>query len=76
MMIFMGLLFYKVPSGLCVYFVASSLWGLAERKFLPKPRAGGTTPSAGSEKRILRWPGSSNRDGNGQQRKKKNRGKR
>ena len=36
MMIFMGLLFFKVASGLCVYFVASSLWGLAERRFLPK----------------------------------------
>jgi YidC/Oxa1 family membrane protein insertase len=35
MMIFMGVLFYKVPSGLCIYFIASSLWGLAERKMLP-----------------------------------------
>jgi YidC/Oxa1 family membrane protein insertase len=36
MMIFMGLIFYKVASGLCIYFIASSLWGLAERQFLPK----------------------------------------
>jgi YidC/Oxa1 family membrane protein insertase len=36
MMIFMGFMFFKVASGLCIYFVASSLWGLAERKFLPK----------------------------------------
>ena len=36
MMIFMGLMFYKVAAGLCVYFIASSLWGLAERKLLPK----------------------------------------
>jgi YidC/Oxa1 family membrane protein insertase len=36
MMIFMGLLFYKVASGLCIYFVASSLWGMLERQFLPK----------------------------------------
>lgn len=42
MMLFMGVLFYKVASGLCIYFIASSLWGLAERKFLPK-----TTPIAG-----------------------------
>ena len=35
MMIFMGVMFFKVPSGLCVYFIASSLWGLAERKLLP-----------------------------------------
>ena len=41
MMIFMGLLFFKVASGLCIYFIASSLWGLAERQFLPKTAAGG-----------------------------------
>ena len=43
MMIFMGLMFFKVASGLCIYFIASSLWGLAERKFLPK-----AAPVAGS----------------------------
>jgi YidC/Oxa1 family membrane protein insertase len=37
MMIFMGILFYKVPSGLCIYFIASSLWGIAERKLIPPP---------------------------------------
>jgi YidC/Oxa1 family membrane protein insertase len=37
MMIFMGVLFFKVASGLCLYFIASSLWGMAERKLLPKP---------------------------------------
>jgi YidC/Oxa1 family membrane protein insertase len=42
MMIFFGLMFYKVGSGLCIYFIASSLWGLGERRFLPK-----TTPPAG-----------------------------
>lgn len=36
MMIFMGLIFFKVASGLCLYFIASSLWGVAERKLLPK----------------------------------------
>ncbi len=47
MMIFMGVLFFKVPSGLCVYFIASSLWGIAERKFLPpaKPTPGGPATS-------------------------------
>lgn len=38
MMIFMGVMFYKVPAGLCVYFIASSLWGMAERKLLPKAK--------------------------------------
>jgi len=37
MMLFMGVLFFKVSSGLCLYFIASSLWGVAERKLLPKP---------------------------------------
>jgi YidC/Oxa1 family membrane protein insertase len=36
MMVFFGLMFYKVAAGLCVYFIASSLWGFAERKLLPK----------------------------------------
>ena len=36
MMVFMGVLFYKVASGLCLYFIASSLWGIGERKLLPK----------------------------------------
>ncbi len=37
MMIFFGVMFFKVPSGLCIYFITSSLWGIAERKLLPKP---------------------------------------
>ena len=36
MMVFMGFMFYRVPAGLCVYFIASSLWGMGERKLLPK----------------------------------------
>ena len=37
MMIFMGVLFFKVPSGLCIYFITSSVWGILERQLLPKP---------------------------------------
>lgn len=37
MMLFMGLMFFKVPSGLCIYFITSSLWAVIERKLLPKP---------------------------------------
>ncbi|MBW3539080.1 MAG: YidC/Oxa1 family insertase periplasmic-domain containing protein [Planctomycetes bacterium] len=43
MMVFMGFLFYHVPAGLCVYFIASSLWGLGERKLLDRVKS--TTPS-------------------------------
>lgn len=39
MTVFMGLLFYKVASGLCIYFIASSLWGLGERRLLNKSKA-------------------------------------
>ena len=37
MMIFMGFIFFKVAAGLCIYFVTSSVWGIIERKMLPKP---------------------------------------
>lgn len=32
--IFIGFLFYKVQAGLCLYFIASSMWSIAERKML------------------------------------------
>jgi YidC/Oxa1 family membrane protein insertase len=35
MMWFMALMFFKVPCGLCLYFIASSLWGIAERLWMP-----------------------------------------
>jgi YidC/Oxa1 family membrane protein insertase len=48
MMLFMGLLFFKVASGLCIYFIASSLWGVAERQLLPKkPVVNGPAASTG-----------------------------
>jgi YidC/Oxa1 family membrane protein insertase len=40
MFIFIGIMFYKVAAGLCIYFIVSSLWGLCERKMLPKKAAG------------------------------------
>lgn len=46
MTMFMALLFYKVASGLCLYFIASSAWGLAERKLLAKTRNQGDATSA------------------------------
>jgi YidC/Oxa1 family membrane protein insertase len=49
--VFFGIMFYKVASGLCIYFISSSLWGLAERRLLPKKKpalqAAGQTPSPG-----------------------------
>jgi YidC/Oxa1 family membrane protein insertase len=53
MMIFMGFLFFKVPAGLCVYFIASSLWGVGERKLLPKPAPRQASPSTPPKKSWL-----------------------
>src|SRR5207253_6477386 len=39
MLAFSALFFYKVASGLCVYFIVSGLWSLLERKLVPKPKA-------------------------------------
>src|SRR5690606_34326940 len=39
MMLFMGIFFYHVPAGLCLYFIASSLWSIAERTLLSKTKA-------------------------------------
>jgi YidC/Oxa1 family membrane protein insertase len=36
MTMMMGLFFFRVPAGLCVYFITSSLWGIAERKLVKK----------------------------------------
>ncbi|MGA2256379.1 MAG: hypothetical protein ABSG53_17150, partial [Thermoguttaceae bacterium] len=46
-MLLMGLMFFKVAAGLCIYFIASTFWGLAERRFLPKTAA--TTGSSGED---------------------------
>jgi len=34
MMIFIGFMIYRVPAGLCVYFITSTLWGISERKLI------------------------------------------
>jgi YidC/Oxa1 family membrane protein insertase len=57
MMVVMAFMFYKVPSGLGIYFITSSTWAIAERVLLPKhlksrmpatPSAdGGTPPRSG-----------------------------
>ena len=31
MMIFMGAMFFRVPSGLCLYFIATNVWSMTER---------------------------------------------
>jgi YidC/Oxa1 family membrane protein insertase len=58
MMFFMAFMFFKVPCGLCLYFIASSLWGIAERIWLPVPKLAGAAVGAGT--RTIDVPFSSN----------------
>ena len=46
MTIFMGVLFFKVPSGLCIYFITSSIWSLVERKLVKRFTPESTTDAA------------------------------
>ena len=48
MTIFMGVMFFKVPAGLCLYFITSSLWSIAERKLIIKQKP--VVPPLGDEK--------------------------
>ncbi|MFN4261928.1 MAG: YidC/Oxa1 family insertase periplasmic-domain containing protein [Gemmataceae bacterium] len=58
MMVFFGILFYKIAAGLCVYFIASSIWGLAERKLLPKSKtAEGESSTPTTDSRPAARPG-------------------
>ncbi len=36
MTVFMGVLFFKVPAGLCIYFITSSIWSLVERNLVKR----------------------------------------
>jgi YidC/Oxa1 family membrane protein insertase len=49
MFMFMSLLFFRWASGLCIYFIATTIWGIVERSFLPKTAlavAGKTPPKS------------------------------
>jgi YidC/Oxa1 family membrane protein insertase len=46
MMIVMAFMFYKVPSGLGLYFITSSTWQICERLLLPKVIANHPKPAA------------------------------
>ncbi|MGW8258430.1 MAG: YidC/Oxa1 family insertase periplasmic-domain containing protein, partial [Thermoguttaceae bacterium] len=68
MMVFMGLLFFKIASGVCLYFIATTFWGLAERRFLPKAK---TDAGAESHKSFVQGLFSKSSDGNGTTKKRK-----
>jgi YidC/Oxa1 family membrane protein insertase len=60
MTVFMGVMFYKVPAGLCIYFITSSLWGIAERKLLPKSQLKNAGDDGGSVAKPPAKPASPN----------------
>lgn len=43
MTVFMGVLFFRVPAGLCIYFITSSTWSLVERWLIRRNTPKGTT---------------------------------
>jgi YidC/Oxa1 family membrane protein insertase len=76
MTIFFGFFFYKVASGLCLYFIASSLWGIAERKMLKKTTTAASAniasgAASGTERSRFTRPGKPSGNGSGDQKKKR-----
>jgi YidC/Oxa1 family membrane protein insertase len=69
MMIIMAFMFYKVPSGLGIYFITSSLWQISERLLLPKVKTKAKEgldsdfgPGPDDDRNL---PGNDNSDGGG-----------
>ncbi|MEZ6058871.1 MAG: membrane protein insertase YidC [Planctomycetaceae bacterium] len=48
MTLFFGVMFWHVPAGLCIYFIASSLWGIAERQLLGSTSSSTSTDADGT----------------------------
>lgn len=69
MMIFMAAMFYRVPSGLCLYFIATNIWSMTERWLFerkakaaalnpalsPPPVAPGNPPRPKKPSPLLAW---------------------
>ena len=49
MTVFMGVMFFKVPAGLCIYFIVSTSWSIIERTFLPKYKPGQPGTATGAK---------------------------
>jgi YidC/Oxa1 family membrane protein insertase len=69
MTLFMGVMFFKVAAGLCLYFIASSLWGIGERKLLPR-LTGTTTPGAAAAVAVRSAPSSNGNAAGGRKRQR------
>ena len=65
MMVFMAFMFYKVPSGLGLYFITSSLWQICERLLLPKVIANHAKPVGDGDEFGDKGKGPAGPGGNG-----------
>ena len=71
MTIFMSIMFFKVPAGLCVYFITSSLWGVAERTLMmPKKKGGAGAANSAAPKKTPDKSGSNGATKSEESRKK------
>jgi YidC/Oxa1 family membrane protein insertase len=80
MTVFIGFMFYKVASGLCLYFIASSIWGIGERKLLSMNQSADESNAATADaapnigtKRTTAKSGTNGSPGSRDARKKKRR---
>jgi YidC/Oxa1 family membrane protein insertase len=64
MTVFMGVMFFKVPAGLCIYFITSSLWSICERVWLPKSKPALASAGGGDLSAETKSPPSSAKPGN------------
>jgi YidC/Oxa1 family membrane protein insertase len=71
--LFMGVMFFKVAAGLCIYFIASSLWGIGERKLLPKMV--GTAAAGPAAAAVSKSAPVQSQNGSAAARRKKQRGR-
>lgn len=53
MTLFMGAMFWHQPAGLCIYFIASSLWSIAERKLLGTGSMTPSIPASGASVEVI-----------------------
>jgi YidC/Oxa1 family membrane protein insertase len=76
MTVFMGVMFFKVPAGLCIYFIISSCWSIVERKWIVKQKpvpkvAGDGKPGDGGKESRPAKPSPNGAGGNGSAKKVK-----
>ncbi len=80
MTLFMGVMFFKVAAGLCLYFIASSIWGMTERTILNRtikpsgPAIAGATDASSTSPRSQ--PATNGSNGSAAALRRKQRGKR